>query len=297
VLTYWAYRLASLLAPVLPRRVGYALCDLFGELAYRLGASARCAVRANLSHVFRSRPPNSAIREAFRSQARSYLDTFVIPSLTPTALSRWATVDGLEYLDAALARGRGVILVGVHVGSPSLAAQVLAERGLKLSVVVEPIQPPALFELINRRRSARGLSMVPLNKPAITRHLIRELRANHAIGLMLDRELTGNGELIPFFDAPAMLSTGPATLALMTGAALCPSLSLRRPDGLVHGIIEPAIDFAASGDRQADALALTRRAVERLEYYIEQAPGQWTLFVPVWNRPPGVSAVLRHTTT
>jgi lauroyl/myristoyl acyltransferase len=171
------------------------------------------------------------------------------------------------------------------MGSPSLAAQVLGERGLQLTVVVEPIEPPTLFELINHQRGARGLHMVPLNEPAITRRLIRELRSNHAIGLMLDRELTSTGALIPFFDAPAMLSTGAATLSLLTGAAVCPSLSLRRPDGLVHGIIDPAIDFTPSGDRQADVLALTRLIVERLEYYIEQAPGQWTLFVPVWNRP------------
>jgi lauroyl/myristoyl acyltransferase len=285
VLTYWAYRLASWLAPLLPRPLAYALCDLLGEVAYRLGGAARRAVRENLSHVFHGRTPERVVREAFRSQARNYLDTFVIPSLTPETLSRWATVDGLEHIDAALARERGVILAGAHMGSPSLAAQVLGERGLQLTVVVEPIEPPTLFELINHQRGARGLHMVPLNEPAITRRLIRELRSNHAIGLMLDRELTSTGALIPFFDAPAMLSTGAATLSLLTGAAVCPSLSLRRPDGLVHGIIDPAIDFTPSGDRQADVLALTRLIVERLEYYIEQAPGQWTLFVPVWNRP------------
>jgi KDO2-lipid IV(A) lauroyltransferase len=100
---------------------------------------------------------------------------------------------------------------------------------------------------------------------------------------MIDRGLTENSALVQFFDAPARLSSGPATLALTTGAAILPSLSLRRADGLVHGIIDSAVEIDRTGDREADVLTLTRRVAERFEYYIGQAPGQWTLFVPVWN--------------
>jgi KDO2-lipid IV(A) lauroyltransferase len=284
---YWAYRIASWLAPRIPRRVGYWLCDLLGELAYRVAKPARLAVRQNLGHVFGGAPPAGVVREVFRGQARNYFETLVIPSLTAATLPRWAVVDGLEHLAAAHARGRGVILAGMHLGSPSLAAQVLAQRGWRFNVIVEPIEPPALYELINRHRSGLGAQMIPLNEPSIARRLIRELRANGILGLMMDRDLGGNSAAVPFFDASARLSTGPAMLTLMTGAVVCPSLSLRRPDGLVHGIIEPAIEFDRTDDRHADVLALTRRIAERFEYYIGQAPGQWTLFVPVWKRPQG----------
>ena len=297
MLTYYVYLLASFIAPRLPRSLGYALCDFFGDAAYRLGGQARTAVRANLRHVLGRRPPDAVVRETFRNQARNYFETFVIPSLSSIDLARWATVEGVEHLEAALLLGRGVILAGMHLGNPSLAAQALAERGWGLRIVVESIEPPALHDLITRLRTKNGVEMIPLNEPSIARRLIRELRGNNVLGLMLDRELTGNGALIPFFDQPAMLSVGPATLALATGAVICPSLTLRRDDGRVHGIIDQAIDFTRSSDRESDILALTRRVAERFEYYIGQAPGQWTLFVPVWNRPPGVPAVLRHTTT
>jgi lauroyl/myristoyl acyltransferase len=297
LLTYYAFVLVNWIAPRLPKSVGYGLCDFAGEIGYRLGRSARKAVRANLRHVLGRQPPDAVVREAFRSQARTYFETFVIPSLTAQELPRWATVEGVEHLEAALSLGRGVILAGMHLGNPSLAAQALAERGWGLRVVVEPIEPPALHDLITRLRTKNGVEMIPLNEPSIARRLIRELRGNNILGLMLDRELTGNGALIPFFGQPAMLSVGPATLALATGAVICPSLTLRRDDGRVHGIIDPAIDFTRSSDRESDILALTLRIVERFEYYIGQAPGQWTLFVPVWNRPSGVPAVLRHTTT
>jgi KDO2-lipid IV(A) lauroyltransferase len=283
-LTYWLYRVASIVAPRIPRAVGYRLCDLFGDVAYQLGRAARRNVQLNLQHVYGRRPPRSVVRETFRNQARNYLDTFVIPSLTSETLPHWAAVDGLAHLEAASARGRGVILAGMHVGSPSLAAQVLAYHGWKLRVVVEPIQPPALYELVNRHRSGLGGEMIPLDEPGIARRLIRELRSNHVLGLMVDRDLTGNSVLVQFFDAPARLSSGAATLALSTGAAVCPSLSLRRADGRVHGIIDPAIEIVRTGDRDADVLTLTRRIAERFEYYIGQAPGQWTLFVPVWKR-------------
>jgi KDO2-lipid IV(A) lauroyltransferase len=283
MLMYWLYRVASKLAPRIPRNLGYALCDLLGDLAYRFGGSARRSVRQNLRHVYGRFPPRDVVRETFRNQARNYFETFVIPSLTPETLPRWAVVDGLEHLELAAARGRGVILAGMHIGSPSLAAQVLALEGWPLRVVVEPIQPQELYDLINRLRSGLGSEMIPLNEPAIARRLIRELRLNNVLGLMLDRGLGENSVSVQFFDAPARLSSGAATLSLTTGAVICPSLSLRRADGLVHGIVDAPIEFTKTGDREADVLALTRRIAERFEYYIGQAPGQWTLFVPVWN--------------
>jgi KDO2-lipid IV(A) lauroyltransferase len=283
MLIYWVYRLASILAPRVPRRLGYAICDLLGDLAYQFASGVRRSVQRNLGHVYGHVPPRSVVRETFRNQARNYLDTFVIPSLTSKTLPYWAVVDGLEHLEAASARGRGVILAGMHIGSPSLAAQVLAYHGWPLRIVVEPIQPPALYELINRHRSGLGGEMISLSEPSIARRLIRELRANHVLGLMLDRALTENSVSVQFFNAPARLSSGAATLALTTGAAICPSLSLRRADGRVHGIIEAAVEVRRTDNREADIVALTRCLAERFEYYIGQAPGQWTLFVPVWN--------------
>jgi lauroyl/myristoyl acyltransferase len=283
VLIYWLYRVASILAPRIPRSLGYALCDLLGDLAYRCGSRARRSVQLNLRHVYGRAPTREVVLQTFRNQARNYLDTFVIPSLTPETLPHWAVVDGLEHLESAAARGRGVILAGMHVGSPSLAAQVLALQGWPLRVVVEPIQPQALYDLMNRHRSGLGGEMIPLNEPSLARRLIRELRSNHVLGLMIDRALGDNSVSVQFFDAPAWLSSGAATLALTTGASVCPSLSLRGADGLVHGIIDAPIEFSKTGDREADILTLTRRIAERFEYYIGQAPGQWTLFVPVWN--------------
>ncbi|MFN0070997.1 MAG: lysophospholipid acyltransferase family protein [Chloroflexota bacterium] len=282
---YLIYRVASWLVPLLPRAVSYALCDFFGEAAFRVNRAGRMAARANLRHVYRAWPPNTVVREMFRSAARNYLDTFIIPSLTPVTIHDWARVEGMQHLEAALAEGRGAILAGMHLGSAALAAQVLAMHGWPMRTVVEPIQPPALFNLISGYRSARGVQIIPLNADAIGRRLIRELRANHVLGLMLDRELSGTGAPIQFFDAPAVLSLGAATLALATGAALLPSLVLRDPDGRVRGVIEAPVTIERTGDRDVDARAFTRRVVERLEYYIAQAPGQWTLFVPVWDRP------------
>lgn len=285
MIAYYAYLLASLAAPLLPRQAGYALCDALGAAAHRVNRTARSTVRANLRHVFHGEPPDHVVRQVFQSAARNYYDTFVIPSLADEQINDWARVDGLEHLDAALRDGRGAILAGMHLGSPALAAQVLAMQGWPLRVVVEPMKPPKLMELVSGYRSQRGLQMIPLDVPEVGRRLIRELRGNQTLGLMMDRDLSGTSAPIQFFDAPALLSLGPATLALVTGAPVLPSLATRDGQGRVRGVIEPPVTVTRTADRDADVRALTRRIVERLEYYIDQAPGQWTLFVPVWDRP------------
>src|ERR1700704_4086155 len=56
-------------------------------------------------------------RRAFQNYGRMVLDFLLMGSLTKEELIKRTDVDGLEHLDAALARGRGVIMALPHMGS------------------------------------------------------------------------------------------------------------------------------------------------------------------------------------
>lgn len=96
------------------------------------------------------------------------------------------------------------------------------DTGIKMTVVVEAIQPPALFEWFADLRRKFGMTVIPLGPSAGTQ-VLRALRNNEVVCLLSDRDLTGGGIPVQFFGETTTLPAGPATLALRTGAALLPT--------------------------------------------------------------------------
>lgn len=297
MVTYYAFLLASILAPKVPRTAGYALCDALGSVAWALSHHRRAIVAANLAHVLgdAKRVTPGVVRQVFRYGARSNFDTLLLSSLSREDLHSWVQVRGLENLDQALRAGRGAILAGAHLSSLSLAGQIISVSGYPTTIVVEAMAEPRLHRLINRFRAAHGIEVLQLGDPALARTLLERLRQNRVLGLVVDRDVAGTGELVQFFDAPARLPVGPARLSLHSGAPILPSVVLHSGRGKFVGFVEPPIAIERSDDRQRDVPELTRRVIQRLEYYIGRAPGQWAIFDPVWrdgmNRAGGSKGV------
>ncbi len=76
------------------------------------------------------------------------------------------TAVGWDHVDAAMEAGKGLILALPHLGGFDFAAAYLAELGLAPTVVVEPVEPPELFEWFADVRRAIGMEVVPLGPTA-----------------------------------------------------------------------------------------------------------------------------------
>jgi lauroyl/myristoyl acyltransferase len=118
--------------------------------------------------------------------------------------------------------------------------------------------------------------------PSSLRELLTALRRNEVVGLVADRDVTGTGPLIKFFDAPTRFADGPAALSMRTGAPILPAVAIRRADGGFDGWIESPLSRPNSGDTRRDVLSLTRAVALRLEYHIANHPEQWTVFQARW---------------
>lgn len=284
---YLALLLVSLVARRVSPQAAYPVCDLLGDLAWLAARGPRRAVESNLRRVLGSAgpPPQRMVRAVFRHGARAYYDTFRIPATPSPELERLVEAEGWEHLDAALAAGRGAILVGAHLGSVSLTGQLVALRGYPLVAVVEPLRPEALYRLMARVRGAGGARLLPLS-PTVGRELIAALRRNEVVALIADRDVGQTGIRVPFFGESASLPSGPAVLSLRTGAPMLIAVALRQAAGRFRGVIEPPLEARRSGAFRQDVEAMTRRIAARFEYYIGQDPTQWTVFQPIWPDQP-----------
>lgn len=283
-LTFGTYRLLGALAGPLPPRIGYGLGRPVGALLHATSPQLRRVLTCNFRHVLgpeaSEEEVQSLVRRACANIIKGHYDLFRLSRLSTEEILEMTRVEGQEHIEEALARGKGVILVGAHFGNVDILIQLPLALGVPLSTPVEHIQPERLFQYVLKLRTSHGLRMFPTGGPMMG--LYRALKRGEVIGLAADRAIDVSTRKVPFFGAPASLPEGPVRLALRTGAALIPGFCRRLPDNTFHTRIEPALDLPETGDREADVTAGMRAMVEVLERVISQEPEQWLLAKPVW---------------
>ncbi|MBV9356398.1 MAG: hypothetical protein JO023_12830 [Chloroflexi bacterium] len=270
----------SLVTGRIPRARAERWCRLAGRIWYLAAPRSRAVVRSNLCHALGRQPLPATVRTVFEFGALNYWDTLSIGSLGAVGVNELVHLQGLHHIDEALRGGRGVIVVGAHVGSIALAVQALAVRYPVLGVV-EEIKPPELLRFWLDRRSALGLRLVAAG-PGAVRVLLTALRGNEVVVIVSDKDVNGTGAWVDFFGKEAMLPAGPAALALRTGAVMLSATTWRRADGRIEARVEAPLQIAHTGDAAADRRALTQAMARRLEYHVASHPEQWTVFEQRW---------------
>ena len=286
-----SYKLGSLLSKGVP---GF----LSGTMGSLVGLPASLGMRDKRKmverHMRRVRPNASSIeirrltQQVFDSYARYYLESFRLPTLTSAQVAASFTVEGYhENMLPALDRGKGVILALPHLGGWEWAGRWAADLGNKMTVVVEPIQPPELFEWFADLRRKFGMTVIPLG-PDAGPAVLKSLRNNEVLCLLSDRDITGGGIEVEFFGERTKLPAGPATLALRTGAALLPTAAYFTDRGVGHhGVIGAPMNCERHGKLREDVHRITQELAYELETFIRRAPEQWHLLQPNWPSDPG----------
>ncbi|MBI5956018.1 MAG: hypothetical protein HY871_03360 [Chloroflexi bacterium] len=286
MLTYWAFRLAGLVVPWVPPRLGYWLAGLGGSLAYRLDRRSARVVRSNLRRVLGPGATRVEIgrvaEQVFRNQAKNYFDLFRVPHLTLEQVERWVQVQGWERLQQAKAPGKGVIIVSCHFGNIDVVGQILAARREPIVTLAERLQPPQLFDYVVGLRRSKGLLFLPVDDMGSLKAMVRALRRNELVALAADRDVTNSGTPFPFFGEVATLPDGHVTLALRTGATIVMTFSRRLPGDTFAAYVEPPLELTRTGDFSRDLTAGMAQVVAMMEKFLRHYPDQWVYFQPMW---------------
>ena len=259
--------LMNLLPGSAQRQLGRALGGLFRRLPF---SYVRIAQR-NLELCF------PELSEAQRQQLlKRHFESIGI-GICETANTWWASdasieamteVVGREHIDAALAAGRGVIMVGAHFTTIEIATRILGTLA-PLNVLYRPTKNKLLarFLLNNTARHARRA--IPYDA---IRTLVSALRANEVVWYAPDQSYRNKGAaLVPFFGVPAASTTATSRLAKMSGAKVLTYLPERLPDGRYRVTIgAPLTDYPS-----ADPVADVARFHGLIEAHIRRIPEQY----------------------
>lgn len=294
---YAAYRAAAGIAQIAPGGSAPALGRLGGVLYGRVDRRRRDLVRAHLRRLASwatNAPAGSVpavaeeeVDEVFASYGEYWATSFRLARLSDREIAEGVMVDGIRNLDASLRTGRGAILVLPHLGGWDVGGAWMGVRGYAPLVVVEQLRPELLHRWFTRQRARVGLRVL-VPEPTTVVELLAALRRGELVGLVADRDLSGNGAPVTMFGAPTTLPLGPAVLALRSGAALHPAAVYAIGRGRHRAVIRPPLELPAPGPLRARAERLTGALGVELERLISAAPTQWHLVQPYWQdeRPP-----------
>jgi len=264
--------LIGLLPMALLRRLG----ALFGAAAYRLDSRETRIARRNLTLIhpeIDDATRENMTRALMRSMGQGLMETLAIWTRPRARVLRLVQqVHGETHLQAALARGRGVLLAVPHYGNWELLIEFMAARG-PFSLVYKASEKAGLECFLQKARSGVNVQLVPAEATAM-RPLLRALQNGEVVGITPDQQpRKGGGEFIPFFGRPALTLSLIAKLAQRTGTPVLFAYTERRGDGfdVVFEAEEPALHDA---DLEIALTAMNRRVQAIAERDFRQY--QWT---------------------
>ncbi len=255
----------------LPMSIGLLFGRFLGDLFYYVAGSRRRIARVNIAHCFpqlSAQEQSTLLRKVMHSTGKSVVETSVALWGPERQLKQRYSIRGLEHIQAAQARGQGVLLVGCHFTTLDAAARILSFH-VKYDMLYRKDPNPLLaYKLISARESFAGTAIVRSD----TRQLIKNLRRGHVVWYAPDQDAgSKNGVFVPFFGVPAATVVATARVAQLGKAAVLPFAHYRDENNHYHLIIEPPLEDFPTGDDIAD----TTRINHIIETAVAKQPDQY----------------------
>ena len=262
---------------VIPTPLRKALFTGLFRLFYLLVPRRRLIALHNLRRAFPEKSEEEILgitKGVYRNMGLVAAEFFDIPRLTKSNIGELVDAEGLEHCQKALKKGKGVLMFGAHFSNWELEA-VAASLLIKPFVAIyRPLDSAFLESLVLKVRLTAGNTL--LDKKRAMRAMLRSLKRNEMVGIMLDQNVDYyEGVFVDFFGRPACTTDGLAILALHTGVPVLPGYIVRLPDGRYRLVIGPEVEVVDTGDRNADIVANTQRFTKVIEQTVRQYPDQW----------------------
>ena len=268
----WLLFAGMFLAARLPFGFTLRLGRALGRLGLRFAKERRQIAETNLAICF----PDMAASER-AALLRQHFESLGMGA-AETSLCWWGSqarlrpllreIEGQEYLEAALARGHGALLLGAHFTHLEIGISLLAAHR-PTAAVYKPHKDPLFEVVMSRSRAHYGRAI----RRDDTRGMLRALRDNLPLWYAADQNYRGKHmAYVPFFGMPAATNTATSRLAQISKAPLLTFHQRRLPGAEGYRLIfSPPVEGFPTGDVAADA----RRVSQLVEALVRDQPADY----------------------
>ena len=264
------------------------LCPITLYFFFRRGPERR-ASRAFLTRAFGRPMGSGAVMRHIYSYATTVLDRVFMLS---KSVDRYdVRVQGLDQLDVQMAKGRGVLLLGAHIGSFEVLRTVAARRpDVRVRALMDRQQTPAMTELLHALNPAVAAEVIDAGGDGGDLALAMHDAAKQGalIAMLADRARTKEKtSIVPFFGSPAPFPIAPYLIAS----------ALELPVVLCFGLYRGGNRYDLYFETFAECIKIPRseravlpgqwaeRFAARLEHYTRIDPYNWYNFYDFWQHP------------
>lgn len=270
----WLMRSALLFArclAYLPWRIQLLLGAALGDVSYAVLKSRRRVCKANIAQCFGHLNPTEQhrlVRKTFRANGMGVMEALRSWFRDPDSLRGKTRIEGLEYLENAQNRGKGVLLLGAHYTTLDLAGS-LTTLFFEADIMQRDHADPVFNRFMTGSRSRLYGKVIGKHD---LRSLLKSLRENRIVWYATDQDAgRQNTVFAPFFGVKASTLVSTMRLAKRSGAAVVPFSHFRLPDHQGYVLrMRPALEDFPSGDDLADATRLNQLIEDELKFYPEQ---------------------------
>lgn len=275
-----ASRLLALLSYPALQRLGRALGWFMGSVA----RVRRGQVMDTLARCFpeKSGAERRAIADGmYRHLATMTLECLRFSDARGSEFQRWVDIEGAEHAEAALARGRGVLVLMGHLGNWELMGLAVANRWSPVNAVVRPQHNRAFDAYWRASRERMGVRLLP--HLHAFRDCLKALARQEPVAIIVDQNMRKHrGIFVDFFGRPACTTPGLAYLAAQSQAPVVPAYMVRGTDGRHTLHLLPPLD--PPPDRQPETIHSATQAYTKIwEEIVRRHPDQWLWLHKRWR--------------
>ncbi|MBA3686084.1 MAG: hypothetical protein H0W72_12725 [Planctomycetes bacterium] len=288
------FHVAFFIAGNMPLWMGRTLGYLTATLSWICDARGRRTVRRNIAHFLPRQCPEAlsrAVRRSYVNFGFAVCESFGMGGVGIGGLRpRHFTAPCLELVDPWRVFARrplagAAILTSVHCNWELLSA-AYHHLGMLSSVQAIALSSgdPAIDALFERTRARVNCHSLLLDRAPLAS--LRALKDGKPLGLVAERDYTGNGLVVRFGHGRTRMPVGPAALSVQTQAPIIPCLLARRSAGRLVLIVARPIRPDQHLAKSEQVAALTQRLADCFTRFIAAAPAQWVAFHDPWERHP-----------
>jgi KDO2-lipid IV(A) lauroyltransferase len=259
------------LSVYLPVRLQMLSGRLIAWVITPLTASRRRVAQRNLALCFpelTEQQREDLLDENMRTMGMLLLETALSWWASDRSLAKRVRYEGLEHLEAGLAKGKGVILLTGHFTSMELGGRLIMLKK-PCYVMFRELKNPLFNAVMVQARTYHSEGIVLQEDP---RAMVRALRKNKIVWYAPDQDYGRKLSIFAkFFGNTAATVPATARIAKMSGAAVVPFVPRREQDGTYTLTLSPALEDFPTGDDVADA----QRINDLIEKEVRQSPEQY----------------------
>ncbi|MFH1282946.1 MAG: lysophospholipid acyltransferase family protein [bacterium] len=281
VLAWGAFYICFLFPFRFCSKVGGAL----GLLIYYLIANARKQAINNLSIAFpdfKLERIKQIAKKSFVNQGKNLFELFKFPSLNLNKVNSLVDFPDRANLEKALSFGKGVLYLTAHFGNWELMGGSLSIWGFPINVIARKIYIEGINKLLVSLRETVGMKVILRSQESSPRDIIRALKKNEVIGILIDQDTKVAGIFVNYFNRKAHTTIGLATLALRSNTPVVSGFLIRGDKKHTLRVSSP-LHLVRTGDREQDVLINTQNFTNIVEDIVREFPDQWVWMHNRWK--------------